>query len=214
MNSNEDREGHTTSGESSGYWFCGVCLSKWSHSTCAGYRTVIFHEDHVARASDRCAFIGEVSPTQDSTLNFLKSCVLLPSLEKAGMSATKSNILACIDELSRANEEKLRWLLPEARQFRCADPSKDHYAYQFRMYCEDPRLSLAKVGHSFHAADLTGLDVTALSSSEVDLLIDVCAGALNFEQRTGLTKSERAIQWALGTNPRVQKARSMILSRM
>jgi hypothetical protein len=214
VNSNEDATGHTTSGESSGYWFCGVCLSKWSHAACAGFRTVIFHEDSVARPSDRYAFLGQVTSTQDNTLNFLKQCVLLDTLEKAGMQTTKSNILHCIETLSRANEQKLRWLLPEVKQFRCADPAKDHYAYQFRMYCEDPRLSLAKVGQPFHAADLSGLDVTALASSEVDLLIDVCAAALNFEQRTGLTKSERAIQWALDTNPRVHQARGMMLSRI
>jgi hypothetical protein len=52
-----------------------------------------------------------------------------------------------------------------------------------------------------------------MSEAEVELLVDVVAATLDFENAQTDGPAQRKLQWQLGQNPRVQQAR-VLMSRM
>ena len=85
-------------------------------------------------------------------MQFLSGASLLTAMN--GQPITKEAVLWAIEKTSDDVERVLLDLLPEVRTFKAMDPQTHHWAYQFRLYCERPNLSIMHVGQVFHAADL------------------------------------------------------------
>jgi hypothetical protein len=75
-------------------------------------------------------------------------------------------------------------------------------------------LSIMRPGEVLWAADLGLLPTQphVLTSSEMDFVIEVIAGSMNFEMAPTKGPSDRATRYRLAQNPRVQDARRRMLA--
>lgn len=165
-------EGNTRSAK--GHWRCGQCAARWSWATGGSLRlfTILGHDS---------AFVikigAQVTKEHELQLNILKACSLLEQLN--GVKVSVESLLAAISELNVKRQEKIGKHLPVHIVTACDTSGSGAITY-----CEDYRVSLNRVGQTYHILRMNPGELETCTCEDIDMILATAAAFMTIETYT------------------------------
>ena len=81
-----------------------------------------------------------------------------------------------------------------------------------KIYCEDQRLSMNRVGMTYAALQIEPSEIIQLTPKEVEYIVDMCGSFLNIEGDGNLQPAQKKARWSLLRSPVTMDARKTLLN--
>ena len=202
-------------------WFYGECLTQWSWGTMGTKRMFVIGNFFNPSKPPLFAYIGDLTGTSlESKLNFLKGVQFLR--EFRGKKVNREHILEVLESCSERVTKVLLKAIPD--KMRLVTSCEPKGVRNYKLYCEDHRLSLNTAGKQYWAIDTQKISepIRFFEHSDVEDLLDFVASVLDLEAtyptEPAMKKAKNELMWDYknknwnSVNPRFAEGRALLES--
>jgi hypothetical protein len=201
-NVKDDRLGDTNAGASTGYWHCARCFTRWYWSGGGQLRLVVFGDADLKsgfKSGYDMAYIGNLPRNQEAKIAFLRSGTALTVLD--GKPVSRESLMSVIEECNQHVHGVFSKGVSAAVQVTSMQvPQCELDRLAVHLVCEDPRLSLPRMGLQYLALDMNQhQQVSPIDLDLFDFMLDVAAALMDFPDMMHGPQAEKVAHQVLNS---------------